>query len=158
MNCVHTLFNCVCTLIYSFCCSILIRPACWPAGWSRLLPGYGVTPIQVQAHEFNWPQPKASAFYVPPHPCRPLPQGWRPVEAPPRWIQLSHPLPSGWRGWRRRRSRLRRRGRRRRLILSCVGCPPNCQSVLVRTCRMSWDFLTKLTRGQSVAVVGPLLS
>jgi hypothetical protein len=30
--------------------------------------------------------------------------------------------------------------------------------ILVRTCRMGWDFLTKLTRGQSLAVVGPLLS
>jgi len=45
-----------------------------------------------------------------------------------------------------------------RQILSCVGCQPNWQSGLVRTCRMSWDFLTKLIRGQSLAVVGPLQS
>jgi len=45
-----------------------------------------------------------------------------------------------------------------RQILSCVGCQPNWQSGLVRTCRMSWDFLTKLIRGQSLALVGPLQS
>ena len=43
-----TSFNGVRTLIYAFCCSILIRPAGWPVGWDWLLPG--VTPIQVQAH------------------------------------------------------------------------------------------------------------
>ena len=93
---VHTLFNCVRTLIYAFCCSILIRQACWPAGWSRLLPGYSVTPIQVQAHEFNWHQPTSSPFYVPPHPCWPLQQGWQPVEAPPR--QSRRPPPPFRRG------------------------------------------------------------
>ncbi len=44
------------------------------------------------------------------------------------------------------------------LILCCVGCQPIWQSGLVRMCRMSWGFLTKLTREQSVAVVGPLVS
>jgi hypothetical protein len=44
----------------------LIRPAGWPAGCDWLLPG--VTPIQVQAHEFNWHQPWAlpEAFLPPP--------------------------------------------------------------------------------------------
>ena len=44
------------------------------------------------------------------------------------------------------------------LILSCVGFQPNWQSGLVKTCRMSWAFPTKLIRGQSLAVVGPLQS
>ena len=43
-------------------------------------------------------------------------------------------------------------------ILSCVGCQPSWLSGLVRTCRMSWDFPTKLTRGPSLVRVGPPLS
>jgi hypothetical protein len=35
------------------------------------------------------------------------------------------------------------------LILSCVGCQPNRQSGLVRTCRRSLDFQRKLTRGRT---------
>ncbi len=34
-------------------------------------------------------------------------------------------------------------------ILSCVGCQPSWQSGLGRNFRMSWDFPTKLTRGQA---------
>ncbi len=44
------------------------------------------------------------------------------------------------------------------LVLSYVGYLPNWQSGLVKTCRMSWDFPTKLFRGQSLAVVGHLQS
>ena len=43
-------------------------------------------------------------------------------------------------------------------ILSCVGCQPSWLSGLVRTCRMNWDFPTKLIRGPSLVLVGPPLS
>ena len=43
-------------------------------------------------------------------------------------------------------------------ILSCVGCQQSWLSGLVRTCKMSWDFPTKLTRGQCLVLVGPPLS
>ncbi len=39
-----------------------------------------------------------------------------------------------------------------------VGCQPNWQNWLGRTFRMSWDFLTKLIRGLSLARVGHLQS
>ncbi len=45
----------LCTYTDIFGCSFFIRPAGWPVGWDWLLPG--VTPIQVQAHEFNDHQP-----------------------------------------------------------------------------------------------------
>ncbi len=51
--------QCQCTLIYPspFCYSFFISvgPAGWPVGWGWLLPG--VTPIEIQAHEFNGHQP-----------------------------------------------------------------------------------------------------
>ncbi len=51
--------------------AFLIRPAGWPVGWDwPVLPG--VTPIQVQAHEFNRHQPEAlQVAFLPPAPFRP---------------------------------------------------------------------------------------
>jgi hypothetical protein len=39
----------------SFWMQLFILPVCWPVGWDWLL--LGVTPIQVQAHQFNQHQP-----------------------------------------------------------------------------------------------------
>ncbi len=44
------------------------------------------------------------------------------------------------------------------LIMPCVGCQPNWQSGLLRTCRVPWDFLKKMIRGQSLELIGPLKS
>ncbi len=58
--------NWVRTLIYPFGCSFFIRPAGWPVGWGWLLPGYGVTRIEFQAHEFNRHQPWVLLVFLPP--------------------------------------------------------------------------------------------
>ncbi len=69
----------------------MIRPAGWPAGWDWLLPG--VTPIQVQAHEFNQYQPWAlpEAFLPPPPAFPALP----PPPLPPGLGAGGGPSPSG---------------------------------------------------------------
>jgi hypothetical protein len=57
MKCIYIVEQCTDTDM-SFWVQLLIRPPGWPVGWirwDRLLSG--VTPIQVQAHKFNWHQP-----------------------------------------------------------------------------------------------------
>ena len=60
---VQTSLNCVHTLMYPFDFSFLFCPAGWPVGRDQLLPG--VTPTQVQAHQFNRHQP---LVFLPPRP------------------------------------------------------------------------------------------
>ena len=56
------------TAVYPFGCSFFIRLAGWSVGWDWLLPGF--TPIQVQAHEFNWHQPDGLPALSEPPPAR----------------------------------------------------------------------------------------
>jgi hypothetical protein len=77
-------------MIYPCGCSILIRPAGWPVGWGWLLPG--VTPIQVQAHDFNQHQPWAlPAASLKPPTASPLP----PPLLPPGLGADAGPSPPG---------------------------------------------------------------
>jgi len=71
---------CTYTAVHPFGCSFLIFLAGWPVtvGWDWLLPGF--TPIQVQAHEFNWHQPDGLPALSEPPPAR-LPE-------PPLWTGL----------------------------------------------------------------------